>query len=426
MAERGVVPSRLGLARSLVLVALCGIAPLVACAAGSQPSTNAADDSATGAITVTSEALADPPSETTTDTAATTLPPTSPSSTSTTASTTSAPPVEESPEAPTASPVSPDSDGLGFSPGSMLLDLTADDLDTDLDRMVALGADWIRIDLDWSRIEAEEGSYDWTTTDAIVTGARSRDLRVLGLIAYTPAWARPAGTPDKAPPIEVGDFARYVEALVDRYGRHIRAWEIWNEPNVSSFWHPEPDPAGYAQLLDAGSSTIRRIDPDAVIVTGGLAPALDLPGIEVSPLTFLEQLYDHASSGSFDAVGVHPYTYPGFPTETQDWNQFAALPDLRDVMIARGDETKTMWITEYGAPTGEGQRSVSAESQATMISEAITELEDEPWAGPLFVYSLRDVPNGSATDIEANFGVLRADGEEKPAAAVVRQLAGAG
>ena len=46
-----------------------------------------------------------------------------------------------------------------------------------------------------------------------------------------------------------------------------------------------------------------------------------------------------------------------------------------------------------------------------------------PWTGPLFVYALRDLAGGADDDIEANFGVLRADGSHKPAADRLRELA---
>ena len=305
-----------------------------------------------------------------------------------------------------------DATHVGFSPGSFVLGLSEDELEVDLDRMAASGARWVRFDFDWSRIESEQGAFDWTTTDRLVISARERGLDVLGLLAYTPSWARPEGSPDKAPPIAVDDFATFVEAAVARYGRHIRAWEIWNEPNVASFWYPAPNPEAYGQLLVAASDAVRQVDPAALVITGGLAPALD-GSDEISPLAFLLRLYDAAPPSSFDAVAVHPYTYPGFPGQTQVWNTFAALPDLRALMDSQGDDAKRLWLTEFGAPTGTGSRSVSEVDQAAMISAALTEIHSVDGAGPIFIYSHRDIPGGDANDIEDNFGLLRSDGTPK-------------
>ncbi|MCP5025047.1 MAG: cellulase family glycosylhydrolase [Actinomycetia bacterium] len=315
-----------------------------------------------------------------------------------------------------------DPEAVGFSPGSMVLDLSPEALNEDLDRMVELGAQWIRLDFDWSRIEAERGRFDWSTTDERVIAARRRGLRVLGVLAYTPAWAREDQSSDKAPPDDFEDFSRFATAAVTRYGEHVRAWEVWNEPNVATFWHPHPDPQAYGKLLEVAATAVRSVDRDALIISGGLAPAVDVEGSELSPETFLERLYESVPSGSFDAVGVHPYTYPGFPTDDQPWNTFARLPELRAVMIDHGDDRKRLWITEYGAPTGAADRAVSEDDQARMVAEAIIETRDLPWVGPLFVYALRDHPEGRADDIEAHFGVLRADGAEKVAAAELARL----
>ena len=61
-----------------------------------------------------------------------------------------------------------------------------------------------------------------------------------------------------------------------------------------------------------------------------------------------------------------------------------------------------------------------------MIEQAIVASRDWPWAGPLFVYSLRDRARAAADDIEDHFGLLRVDGDPKPAAAIVRSLADVG
>lgn len=318
-----------------------------------------------------------------------------------------------------AQPPPLDSTDIGFAPGSTILGLDAEDKVRDLDRMVELGASWVRFDFDWARIETERGNLDWSSVDDLVIEARRRDLRILGLLAYTPRWARPDGASDKAPPDDPEEFARFVGDVLDRYKDHVRAWEIWNEPNVATFWEVGPDPQAYAELLVSASATIRRRDPSALIVTGGLAPAIDRPGEELSPATFLAGMYDAASLESFDAVGIHPYTYPGFPSENQTWNTFAALSDLRALMVDRDDADSPMWFTEFGAPTGSADRAVSESDQARMIDEAIVGVRQFDWAGPLFVYSLRDIEDGSPDDIEDNFGVFRSDGSPKRAAEIV-------
>ena len=312
---------------------------------------------------------------------------------------------------------------VGFSPGAFILDLEPDELADDLDAVAATGAGWIRIDVDWSRIERSEDDYDWSAPDAVIAAARERDLEVLALLTYTPDWARPQDTTDKHPPSDPEDFARFATEAVARYRPlGVSTWEVWNEPNSERFWSTGPDPERYGELLVAASQAIRRADPAATVITGGLAPARDIEGVELSPATYLTGLLDAVPGWAFDGVAVHPYSYPAFPSDRQDWNTFAALPSLRQFLVDRGHDTTPIWLTEYGAPTGDHERAVSPQRQAKLVLDAVRTADRWHWVGPLFLYSHRDIPGGANEDPEANFGLRHADGRSKPAWPALTEL----
>src|SRR5690606_25242043 len=50
----------------------------------------------------------------------------------------------------------------------------------------------------------------------------------------------------------------------------LQVWEIWNEPNSSTFWRPEPDPDAYAELLVKSAERIREQDGAARIMSAGM------------------------------------------------------------------------------------------------------------------------------------------------------------
>ena len=84
---------------------------------------------------------------------------------------------------------------FGFSPGGAIQNEDATTLGRDLDVLQTAGSRWLRIDINWAQIQAGgPSSYNWTNIDRVVQGARSRGMNVLGVIVYTPSWARPAGT----------------------------------------------------------------------------------------------------------------------------------------------------------------------------------------------------------------------------------------
>jgi hypothetical protein len=313
----------------------------------------------------------------------------------------------------------------GMATGASVLWEDDADLARDLDVVAGSGATWVRFDFDWASAEPAAGSFDWSHIDRVVDSARSRGLTVLALPAYTPTWARPPGTTAMHPPSDPADFARFVAAAAVRYaGRGVGAWEVWNEPNLAHFWQPGPDPAAYTRLLTLASRAVRQVDPDAVVLTGGLSPARDDPhGGQMSPVTFLRGVYAAGGAGQFDAVGMHPYCYPARPSDarTAAWNTFYRLPAVHDVMAEHGDGAKEVWLTEFGAPTGSAPGAVGEAEQEAVLRDAFATLARWPWAGPLLWYSHRDTGTDRA-DREQNFGLLRHDFTAKPALRAFAEL----
>jgi polysaccharide biosynthesis protein PslG len=292
----------------------------------------------------------------------------------------------------------------GFAEGSTLLSRTEGELDAELDGIAATGARWLRVDVDWDVLEHERGVFDWRRVDRVVLGARRRGLQVLGLLTYTPPWARPAATSNKHPPTHVADFAAFAAAAGLRYAhRGIVAWEIWNEPNLSGFWEPAADPERYARLLRVAAAALRAVAPGTTIVSGGLAPSETADG-SMAPATFLARLYRAGAGPSFDAVGHHPYNYPGSPLDpTGDFNHNAfggVTLKLRELMLAHGDGDKLIWGTETGAPSV-GPR--APPSLAAHVAQSYVAWSSWDFTGPLFWYSFRDA--GDSPDPEDHFGL---------------------
>jgi hypothetical protein len=306
--------------------------------------------------------------------------------------------------------------------GNELYALSDADLAATIAGYKQLGVQWVRFDFDWSVIEPAPKAYRFKRHDAVVERLGQANIRVLGLIAYTPAWAN-GNMPSKFhPPREPRRFAEFAAMLAGRYAaKGVHAWEIWNEPNLGQFWGNAPDPAGYATLLKLVYPAMKRADPAAWVITGGLAqPATSATTIDA--LTFLNALYRNGAQGYFDAVGDHPYTSPGLPGEdaAHNWKKMAATtPSFLSVMRRHGDGDKKIWITEYGAPTAGKDRwgtVISESRQAQMVAQAFDEAASASWAGPLFWYNYRDFcPYRTGADAECFFGLVRFDGSPKPA-----------
>ena len=310
-------------------------------------------------------------------------------------------------------------DHLGVSIGFHALGDPPDRLAADLADVAALGVGWARIDVDWAAVESTQGVDDWSFVDRAIDDAAANGLRVLGVIAYTPPWARPAGTSDKHAPDDLAPFAAFAQRAAARYdSRGVGAWEIWNEPNLVVNWQPRPDPVRYAAMVNTVGAALRAAAPaGTVVVTGGLAPGVDDPsGAETSPETFAARMLA-AGANAFDAVGSHAYSYPALPSDptTAAWNSFYRLPILHQAMAAAGVGDRSVWITEFGAPTGTTSRSVTEARQAEIVTDGARYAQTFPWVARTFFYNHRDVAPATSADPETQFGLSRVDGSHKPA-----------
>ena len=327
---------------------------------------------------------------------------------------------------------------FGVASGWRLPWLSAADQARYLDSEKAMGAQIVRFDVNWVSIQAGgPTSYNWAPFDAVVQGLNARGMKALGVIAYTPAWARPSGTTDKYPPTNVADYANFCEATARRYAPlGVHNWEIWNEPNITTFFMPRPDVAKYTAMLKACYPRIKAVDPSATVVTGGNSPAGwynapcgGSPCANINPINFLEGIYANGGGGSFDAVGHHPYSFPNPPSTVANWNPWYQMawtsPSLRSVMTANGDSAKKIWATEWGAPTNgpAGSGFVSEAVQASHLTEAYSLFGSYSWAGPLFVHDFQD-DGTSTTTREHFFGLLRYDWSQKPSYVAFKAAAG--
>ncbi len=331
---------------------------------------------------------------------------------------------------------------LGVAFGNTLVHMSDAALATALDDARALGVRWIRADLAWTDVQPDGPStFRWGPFDRVVTAARSRGLRVLPILTYTPAWARDAGCARfSCPPRSATEFATFARRAVARYGvQGVTTWEIWNEPNLTIFW-PEPDAQRYATLLDATTRAIKKQQPGATVLLGGLAaiePSWS-PG-SLEPRDFLRSVCATGACARIDGVAYHPYTYPypaGYAAPWFDtaWEKISSTSwSLRSILDAAGRSSVGIWATEYGAPTGgEGTAAdgtwesltpttdhVTEGWQAYLATDVVRTASADEDVRALFWYASQDQP--SARGREAYFGLRRADGTRKSAWSAFQQ-----
>ncbi len=276
-----------------------------------------------------------------------------------------------------------------------LHDLAGAEVERALEHMAHLGLGWLRLPFPWALIETRRGQFDWARWDDVVQAATRHHIRILALLDTAPPWAHPPGSPLHTPPAELSDFGAFAQALAQRYGAHIDAYQIWDEPNLSAHWGDRyVEPRQYARLLREAAIAIRAVDTDAMIVTAALAPTVERGPLNLNEMDFLEQLYQANAAPWFDGVAAQPYGFRSPPDEppAPERLNFARITLLRRVMERYGDHAKAVWITGFGwsalPADWHGQPSpwpsVSAEDQARYTTQAIALARARwPWLGPM-------------------------------------------
>jgi hypothetical protein len=307
---------------------------------------------------------------------------------------------------------------VGFA-DSDLIGMSTTDINKTLDAMQAMGVQNVRILIPWSYVEPANNFFYWDKVDALVNAASQRNMGILGVLNSTPAWAVAPGQPPVAsPPASDADYAQFASAVAQRYAGKISAYEVWNEPNATTFWYPSPDPAAYTKLLQAAYPAIKAADPNATVIGGVVGWVTDTPNLAISPAEYVGDMYNDGAKGYFDALSYHPYQYQvpfGLGTPYGPAAPINQLALMHQEMVANGDGSKQIWATEYGEPTSV----VNEATQASFISNFLSTWSTFNYTGPSFIYTTRDRNTGSSSD-QDTLGVLHTDWTRKPAADVIQ------
>jgi hypothetical protein len=327
-----------------------------------------------------------------------------------------------------------------------------------LDLMVGSGVESLRVTFDWAAAQpyaswaqlqaarpVDAGAFtnvagvptDFASFDNIVGLAAERRLTVLPVILDAPSWdAEPAQGVSVGIPAQAGPYANCAKALVQRYGPRgtfwlanpeipkvpIRMWQVWNEPNTTTFWTQHPFAPSYVAFLRAAHDAIKAADPGAKVVLGGLPN---------NSWVALDTIY--AIPGArhlFDVVDLHPYTK--FPQGV-----ITILRKVRRTMAEHGDAHKPILAGEVSWPSALGQPSynpfgfdfITTEAgQASNLSVLVPMLAHDRRAIGLlgfYYYNWANVEpvNGFAFDFSGLFRYTSGTLVAKPAFAAFRRAA---
>jgi hypothetical protein len=275
-------------------------------------------------------------------------------------------------------PVVPTIFGVEISPGAIL---------TVAPRAREARMSWARYSaIRWSDVEAVQQQRSWaalTETEQRIAALSSNGLIPIVSVQGTPLWAqKPGAGQARCGPIReesLDAFASFMTDLVRRYSvppYNVKYWEMGNEPDVApglvdpnsvyGCWGDPNDPyyggGYYAEMLKRVYPAIKRADPEAQVLIGGLLldcdPTYAYPdGRDCLPGRFLEGILRNGGAAGFDIMAYHAYTYydrhsPAWDLTTSNWEHrggtvIGKLHFIRGVMAQHG-VNKPIMMNEGG------------------------------------------------------------------------------
>ena len=208
----------------------------------------------------------------------------------------------------------------------------------------------------WAQMEPEAGRFEWRFADLWIQQSHRHGMAVMPVLGNM-FYLRDAGNQKRSKtkipahvmakskivpnPVRCGawdgvepdmeSWSRYVDQVTKRYRGRISAYEITNEPNICITGR------AYSRYLIAAAERIRKNDPRALIVGGGVTT--DYNGESDQ---FLREISESGAIQLCDALSFHPYSSP---QENSRFSSIQALANLREKAAGAG-KTLVPWCTE--------------------------------------------------------------------------------
>ena len=262
-------------------------------------------------------------------------------------------------------------------------------------KMIAdAGFRWVRMDFKWDATEKERGRYDFSSYDRLIASLGPHNIHALLILDY--------GNPlydHGAPPRNETNrqaFARWAVAAAKHFSGRGVIWEVYNEPNVATFWPARPNVDEYVALALAVGRAFRSEIPREKLI-GPATSGIDFP--------FLEACFKAGLLDYWAAVSVHPYRNSNPEPAASDYCRLRGMIDRYRTPTGRGSERIEIPIISSEWGYSSVWRGLSDEKQGEMLArEILTNLANDI---PISIwYDWRD-DGVDPNEPEHHFGMVR-------------------
>jgi hypothetical protein len=230
----------------------------------------------------------------------------------------------------------------------------------------------------------------------------------------------------------VADGAAFAGAIARRYNGTwpdgeggtlplVRRLEVWNEPNIATYWFPQCRRQGgrfvldsarqYAALLAASYAQIKAVSPTAIVVGGVTGPVGDsvcgAVDSSVGSVTFVKEMVRNRVPLDAWSMHLYPIGAPGLAYFTPSWK---TIPQIQ-AQVDRLHPGAPIYVTETGYHTSYNRYHryfVSERQQKSWLTQTQQVANRYPRVEVAMWFNLQDNPYWTG-------GLLRDDLSQKPA-----------
>lgn len=256
-----------------------------------------------------------------------------------------------------------------------------------------------RAEILWRMVETSKGSFKWegTSMQKHFTTLNNYGMDTLVLLQGMPLWYKNyLSIPAEADEIE--GWRAYVKFVATTLKDYDCCYEIWNEPNITSFNKLVSERGGdvYMKMYNIAVEEIKKVSPNAKI--GGPS----VTGIIYdSAQKFYKESLEAGLWKNADAIVLHPYSLK--PIENGP--EVKAIEQYRDDFVKKGGKDPELWHTEVGYTNADKYINGSEKLKAALLIRTFIHYTSHNLSDKI-VYYVFEKKGLVDTDREDQFGFV--------------------